>query len=221
MSKRSAPRGQTTAEDGCLSIFLLPPLLALCLGLIFAFTIGGVATDAPAEVIAASDGSIAPLFTREVQFWRNNIVRWSSEAGIDPNLAATVTQIESCGDPRAVSSAGASGLFQVMPYHFLIGEDRFDPDTNALRGLEYLRRSLEASGNDARLAFAGYNGGISVISRSESAWADETIRYAYWASGIYADAQQGVSESDRLSEWLTAGGNSLCAQARHRLGIGN
>jgi hypothetical protein len=128
-------------------------------------------------------------------------------------------QIESCGNPGARSNAGASGLFQVMPYHFYITENSYDPDTNALRGLRYLAKSLERSGGDARLALAGYNGGIGVIGRSESTWPAETIRYAYWGSGIYADAAQNASESARLNEWLAAGGASLCRKARERLGI--
>ncbi|HEX8990809.1 MAG TPA: hypothetical protein VF784_03955, partial [Anaerolineales bacterium] len=75
------------------------------------------------------------------------------------------------------------------------------------------------AGNDARLAFAGYNGGISVISRSEWSWPAETVRYAYWGSGIYADAIAGLSQSSRLNEWLAAGGSGLCARAGQRLGI--
>ncbi len=106
-----------------------------------------------------------------------------------------------------------------MPYHFQAYEDTYDPNTNALRGLDYLRRSLERANGDPRLALAGYNGGIGVIGRAETSWAAETRRYAYWGSGIYADAQQNAAESSRLNEWLTAGGASLCKQARQRLGL--
>ena len=128
-------------------------------------------------------------------------------------------QIESCGDPRALSGAGAMGLFQVMPYHFAAGDDPYNPDTNALRGLAYLQRSMQAANGDARLALAGYNGGISVIGHSESSWAGQTQRYAYWGSGIYADASGGATESARLTEWYTTSGASLCRQASVRLGI--
>jgi soluble lytic murein transglycosylase-like protein len=123
-------------------------------------------------------------------------------------------QIESCGDPRAHSRAGAAGLFQVMPFHFNIVDDPYDPDTNALRGLAYLKRALDAANGDVRLALAGYNGGIGVIGRNELLWPEETQRYVYWGSGIYAEAVSGVGESLRLKEWLAAGGASLCWQAR-------
>jgi soluble lytic murein transglycosylase-like protein len=162
---------------------------------------------------------LSPVFRPEVQYWSGAIQGWAAAAGLDPNLVATVMQIESCGDPRARSRAGAMGLFQVMPYHFAGDDDPYNPDTNAARGLAYLKRSLEAADGDARLALAGYNGGVGVIGRSESTWAAETQRYAYWGSGIYAEASSGATESLRLVEWMAAGGASLCRQASARLGI--
>ena len=169
---------------------------------------------------AGASSTLSPVFTAEVQHWGPAITRWSRVAGIDPNLAATVMQIESCGDPAATSGSGAMGLFQVMPFHFAAGDSPYAPDTNAQRGLDYLRRSLLAAHNDARLAFAGYNGGIGVIGRSEWSWPAETIRYTYWGSGIYADALAGQAVSPRLNEWLNAGGYGLCARASSRLGLG-
>jgi hypothetical protein len=170
------------------------------------------------EAAPAGAGTISSVFTPEIQYWAKDIAKWSAQAGLDPNLAATVMQIESCGDPGATSRSGAIGLFQVMPFHFASGDSPYDPDTNALRGLNYLKRSLDAANNDARLAFAGYNGGIGVISRGEWTWPAETVRYAYWGSGIYADATAGLDESSRLDEWRAAGGG-LCAHARQVLGI--
>jgi soluble lytic murein transglycosylase-like protein len=128
-------------------------------------------------------------------------------------------QIESCGDPRALSRAGASGLFQVMPFHFHLGENPFNPDTNALRGTSYLSRSLEAAGGNARLALAGYNGGIGVIARGESSWSAETNRYVRFGGPMYEDARSGATSSPTLDEWYYGRGTSLCRQARNRLGI--
>ena len=164
-------------------------------------------------------GSIAPLFTPEVQHWSANIIQWSQQTGIDANLIATVMQIESCGDPFAKSSAGAMGLFQVMPYHFESGEDPYKPATNARVGLGYLGQALAARQGIVRLGFAGYNGGITGAKRPESQWADETQRYVYWGSGIYKDSVNNKANSERLNEWLGRGGASLCKQAAQRLGI--
>lgn len=172
------------------------------------------------EEESPAEATLAPLFTPEVHYWTDWIRRWAEQTNLDPNMIATIMQIESCGDPLARSPAGAMGLFQVMPYHFATGEDPYDPVTNAYRGLNYLQSALKASHGDVRLAFAAYNGGLGVIERSEILWFSETQRYAYWASGIYADAQRGRRESPRLQEWLLAGGLSLCQQARQRLGLG-
>lgn len=223
--RQAAPQG-----EGCLSGLLLPPLAALLVGLTLGwFAIRADVFAAPSQettlvaptveplAVKHTDG-LATIFTPEIQWWGEQIVRWSNEYGLDPNLAATVMQIESCGDPRALSSAGAMGLFQVMPFHFFATDDPFDPDTNAARGLDYLRRSLDAAGGNPGLALAGYNGGISVISRAQSSWAAETQRYLYWGSGIYQDAQSGLSRSARLDEWLSRGGG-MCSRARERLGL--
>ncbi len=200
---------------------LFPPILIPVVGILLIFLLSGLKTSVRSEIqlgtaseLYADHPGISPLFTPEIHFWGKKIMRWASQTGLDPNFIATVMQIESCGDSRATSGAGAMGLFQVMPYHFEKGENPYYPDTNALRGLGYLKKSLNTANGNSRLAFAGYNGGISVISKLEISWANETQRYAYWGSGIYADALQGASKSARLDEWLNHGGASLCAQAR-------
>jgi len=162
-----------------------------------------------------NNSQIAPLFTKEVQYWSNDIVRWANQWGLDPNLVATVMQIESCGDPKASSSAGAMGLFQVMPFHFASGENGYDPETNAKRGMSYLTRSQTAGGS-IKMALAGYNAGIT---GAKGLWSNETERYVYWGTGIYQDALAGKSSSNRLNEWLDSGGASLCRQAASHLKI--
>jgi len=231
MSRRIPPSEQAAEPDGngCLTGFMIPPLAVVCVGLAMAFLLlgspGSITPSAQAAAVDTAAGtgeSLLPLstiFTPEVLYWSDEIRTWAGAAGLDPNLVATVMQIESCGDPRALSRAGAIGLFQVMPYHFAAGEVPYDPDTNALRGLDYLRRSLETAGGEARLALAGYNGGIGVIGRSESTWAAETQRYVYWGSGIYEDASSGAEQSLRLEEWYETAGANMCATAHDRLGL--
>ena len=229
-SRRSNPPSNQTAalpQGGCLSGFLIPPLAVICVGALLAFlllgqTVSPASTSSLEEtpsLLLPTTTTLSPIFTPEVQHWGADIQRWAAAAELDPNLAATVMQIESCGDPRARSSAGALGLFQVMPYHFATADDPYDPDTNALRGLDYLRRSQETAEGNPHLALAGYNGGIGMIGRSEFNWPTQTQRYAAWGSGIYADASSGQSESLWLQEWLAASGRSLCLQAGNRLGI--
>ena len=161
----------------------------------------------------ANESVLAPFFTDEVLFWEAHIVRWADQYDLDPNLIATVMQIESCGDPLVGSSAGAQGLFQVMPFHFAEGENPQDPETNALRGMNYLATGLDLADGDVGLALAGYNGGHGVINIGYSRWYNETQRYYYWGLGIYEDAVAGLEESDRLNEWLANNGQWLCNNA--------
>ena len=224
---------QTAASaqgSGCLSGFIIPPLAVLLIGLLLAFFVKGLNTPvqagnlAPTPTVEERSAAIpstglSPIFTPEIHYWADSILRWAATSDLDPNLAAVVMQIESCGDPRATSRAGAMGLFQVMPYHFKTGENPYQPDTNALRGLGYLKRSLGKAGGNARLALAGYNGGIGVIGRSEWNWAAETVRYVRYGFPIYEDARGGATSSAALNEWYGRYGASLCRQAAQRIGI--
>jgi soluble lytic murein transglycosylase-like protein len=223
----------STQGSGCLSGFVIPPLAVLLVGLLLAFFVKGLNIPVQAEGLSPAtqangsvetspallSSSLSPIFTPEIHYWADSIVRWAAAANLDPNLAATVMQIESCGDPRATSRSGAMGLFQVMPYHFAAGENPYAPDTNALRGLDYLKRALDAAGGNARLALAGYNGGIGVISRGEWTWAAETARYVKYGFPIYEDAQGGGTSSASLNEWYGRYGAGLCRQAAQRLGL--
>lgn len=164
-------------------------------------------------------GVLSPVFTREVRQWQPEILRWADEFGLDPNLVATVMQIESCGNPQAVSHAGARGLFQVMPFHFDAAEDMLDPETNASRGVAYLAKMLGENSNDVGLALAAYNAGPATASRGWDAWPAETQRYYRWGTGIYGEIAAGLEVSPSLEEWLTAGGESLCRQAAGQLGL--
>ncbi len=164
-------------------------------------------------------GNLSSLFTPEVKYWELQIVRWAAEYDIDPNIVATIMQIESCGNPQASSYAGAQGLFQVMPFHFLPGEDMLDPDTNAMRGLAFYQEQMRYTGGNQFLSFAGYNGGYAASGGAFENWAEETQRYYYWAKGIYLDASSGATESSRLAEWLAAGGGGGCQVAATVLGI--
>ena len=207
-----------SSGSGCASGLLLPPLAVLLVGfLLFIFVNHNIAV--PDSVHAASPQTLTTLssiFTPEIQYWGGQILAWSADFGLDPNLTATVMQIESCGDPHARSSAGALGLFQVMPYHFYALDDPFNPDTNAARGLTYLVHSLERAGGDVRQALAGYNGGVGLIGSAEWTWPAETKRYVYFGGQIYEDAQAGLDSSNRLTEWFNRYGVGLCAQARQR-----
>ncbi len=158
-------------------------------------------------------GELSPIFRPEVLAWESLILSLADEYHLEPNAVATVMQIESCGDPLAVSSAGARGLFQVMPFHFTANEDMHDPVTNGRRGMAFLSNRLHAANGDYPLAFAQYNGGATVLHQPFNDWYAETQRYYSYAKLIYADAQAGKLSSEALTNWYTQRGVSLCAQA--------
>src|SRR6185436_18139116 len=79
--------------------------------------------------------------------WDEYIDMFSKAHGEDlpdlPRLARAALMRESGGDTRAVSSAGAGGLFQLMPDTYLeMGgvhpDDRFNPVENIDKGVKYL-----------------------------------------------------------------------------------
>ena len=162
-------------------------------------------------------GRIAPLFTASVQHWGRDITRWADEWDLDPNLVATVMQIESCGHPDVTSSAGAEGLFQVMPFLFADDEqDRatmIDPETNAKRGLWDLHRCVRNAKGTVPQALACYNAGTGNMKADPRVWVNETLRYVVWGQGIYQDAQNGASHSNILDWWYTKAGANLCRRA--------
>lgn len=165
------------------------------------------------------DPEIATIFTSEVQYWASAIGSWSYTYRIRPNMIATILQIESCGNPSALSGANAQGLFQVLPLHFDEGEDPYDPNINAMRSLLYFGELLAATNGDTALAFAAYNGGPGLIQTSPVEWPKESQSYQFWASGILEEAEGGFVQSPTLIEWLNAGGDYLCQQAREELGL--
>ena len=204
--------------SGCLSDFLLVPFAVIIVSAVLAAFAWNqnVQADDSAPIVSSN---ISPIFRIEILHWADSISSWAAASQLDPNLVATIMQIESCGDPRARSSAGAMGLFQVMPFHFYAIDDPYSPDTNAARGLAYLARSLETAGGNPRLAMAGYNGGIGLIGRAEWTWPAQTKRYVQYGAPIYDDARNGLNYSAALNEWYEKYGVSLCSQAHQRLGL--
>ncbi len=206
--------------SGCLSGFTIVPLAVIFISAVLgSFAWKTNPNPAVMDLPPAASTNISPIFRIEVLYWADSISKWAAASHLDPNLAATIMQIESCGDPRAKSSAGAMGLFQVMPFHFYATDNPYNPDTNASRGLSYLAKSLETAGGDARLAMAGYNGGIGLIGRTEWTWPAQTKRYIQYGLPIYEDAKSGLDVSSALNEWYEKYGVSLCKQAHQRLGL--
>lgn len=102
------------------------------------------------------------------------VERYSKAYGVPTSIIYAVIKTESNFDPRAVSSAGAIGLMQIMPSTFawlmaLLGETHetvalYDPDINIRYGTYFLRYLYDYYGR-YDTAFAAYNAGMGNVSR--------------------------------------------------------
>jgi soluble lytic murein transglycosylase-like protein len=86
----------------------------------------------------------------------------ATRAGLRPELVLAVIEVESNFDRWAISSAGAQGLMQVMPFWLKeIGrpdDNLFDVNTNLRMGCTILRYYLDRSKGNLTEALARYNG---------------------------------------------------------------
>jgi len=83
-------------------------------------------------------------------------------------LVASVIKAESNGDPKAVSTAGAKGLMQLIDSTAsdMGVRDVFDPHENIEGGVKYLRKMINQFG-DIKKALAAYNAGPEAVKRYE------------------------------------------------------
>ncbi|TIX02209.1 MAG: lytic transglycosylase domain-containing protein, partial [Mesorhizobium sp.] len=95
------------------------------------------------------------------------IAEASKRFRIPEHWIRAILAAESAQDVRAVSSAGAMGLMQVMPgtwnelrARYALGDDPFAPRDNILAGTAYLREMLDRYGNVGAM-LAAYNAGPS------------------------------------------------------------
>ncbi|HHM04644.1 MAG TPA: lytic transglycosylase domain-containing protein [Gammaproteobacteria bacterium] len=88
----------------------------------------------------------------------------ATRSALPPELVLAVIDVESNFDRWAISSAGAQGLMQVMPFWLAeLGrpqDNLFDPLTNLRLGCTILRYYLDMEKGDLRKALARYNGSV-------------------------------------------------------------
>ena len=87
----------------------------------------------------------------------------SQRAGLDPSLVLGLIQVESGFRKFAISSAGARGFMQVMPFWTRVLADGdasvlFQAQTNLRFGCVILRHYLNVESGDLTLALGRYNG---------------------------------------------------------------
>jgi hypothetical protein len=114
----------------------------------------------------------------------------SSRYGVDAGLIKAVIRAESGFNPRAVSSAGAQGLMQLMPStaRGLGVKDSFDPEQNVMAGTRFLKDMLHRYGGNVDEALAAYNWGPgNVDHHGTDRLPRETRSYLAKVKGYYGE----------------------------------
>lgn len=95
------------------------------------------------------------------------ITEASKKHGVSFSLLKALIKIESDFNPRAISSAGAKGLMQIMPENVraLNIKDPFDPLENIMGGARYLKQLIKRFDGELPMALAAYNAGPNMVDR--------------------------------------------------------
>ena len=114
---------------------------------------------------AAARGEMPPALSEVPGQYQDDVMRASRATGVAPGLIAAVMKVESGYNPKAVSSAGAKGLMQSMPFWSDSKDDpmgRFDPTKRPRRaimlGAKILDHYIEQQGS-RRKGLQAYNAG--------------------------------------------------------------
>ena len=97
----------------------------------------------------------------------STILELAKQNNLEPALIKAVMHVESAFNPRAMSSAGARGLMQLMPAtakRFGVS-DSFHAIDNMNGGVKYLRWLFERFDGNLRNVLAGYNAGEGAVDQ--------------------------------------------------------
>lgn len=97
---------------------------------------------------------------------RELIEQIAQDIDLDPKLVVAVAEVESGGNPWAVSRAGALGVMQLMPATArALGVNPYSLEENIRGGCMYLKQQLERYNGNIVLALAAYNAGPGAVER--------------------------------------------------------
>ena len=133
-----------------------------------------IASERPAPAATSGDSTATPNSgsslghaAKKPQSLHHVLVQAGKKYNLDVALLESVIQVESGGDPRAVSPAGARGLMQLMPATAaqLGVKNSFASAQNIRGGTAYLDSLLDRYHNNLALALAAYNAGPAAVAR--------------------------------------------------------
>lgn len=112
-----------------------------------------------------ADAQSVPVARLAADPYAAHIAEASQRFGIPEGWIRAVLRAESAGDVRAISSAGAMGLMQIMPdtwavlrVRYQLGRNPYDPHDSIMAGAAYLREMWDRYGNVVAM-LAAYNVG--------------------------------------------------------------
>ncbi|WP_144509990.1 transglycosylase SLT domain-containing protein [Bacillus sp. FJAT-22090] len=148
-------------------------------------------------IVTTSSGSTTTSSTGSKSYsgkYSSEINSAASKYGVDPNLIAAIIKQESGFNAKAVSSAGARGLMQLMPgtASGLGVKDSFNAAQNIMGGTKYIADQLKAFGGNLEKALAAYNagpgnvrkyGGIPPFKETQNYVKKVSANYASYSGG--------------------------------------
>jgi soluble lytic murein transglycosylase-like protein len=141
------------------------------------------------------------------------LVRYEAmRAGLDPHLVLAVIDVESKFRKYAVSSAGARGLMQVMPFWVRelgeSGHNLFHERTNLRYGCTILRHYLDRENGNMARALARYNGSLGQSEYSNRVLKALRERWALGAQAFVGEGAAGLAVASSRNFLLTRPGRS-------------
>jgi Rod binding domain-containing protein len=112
--------------------------------------------------VKPSEGAI-----NRINQYEKHIDNAAESYGVDKNIIKSIIMTESAGNNKAVSSAKAKGLMQLMDSTAVdMGvKNVFNPKENINGGTKYFAQMLRQYGGDVKLALAAYNAGPSNVEK--------------------------------------------------------
>ena len=126
------------------------------------------------------------LSDQEAQRIYKNVVYYSNEYDFDPVLIFSVMKTESHFKHSTVSSAGAKGLMQLMPFNFKEFKVNNTVEGNIKGGVMHLKRDYESTGNIVKTLIC-YNAGCGRLKNDQWRKIRETTNYITKINEVYPE----------------------------------
>ena len=145
------------------------PALRYSSSILIALALIGLIFAQPTLARADDAVRLSTYWNKTITRWADSINLYAAQRGLDPDLIASIIFEESHGNPGTVSSAGAVGLMQVMPFERGFtwrptSNVLLDPVQNIAWGTKTLSQVIRQGQGRLHLALLAYNSGWDQIN---------------------------------------------------------